>query len=544
MIRLEVSRAATVFSALLQGDPLLRVAGEELGVREWNEIHYDTPNLQLRRNRISLLIVRRDEQWIQRCCRQEEGSSDLQWVETVLTEAQLDIKPLRKLSLFPLLTVEDMRALEPVFTLHCRERSWRLSFPENEGFILAEERGYWKIGAERYPFHDLVMHTPTGALARWYQTALELAWSLFHVEQKEGEEQSPFERYGPTLLADRPALRAFGGMTGQLLLPVASAAAPLLFVPRLGINGSDQFYPLSGELSARQIFVQLAGKVLQAICEQHQAVLYGNRAAKLEGIAWLHLHVRRLHALLRFFDPLLPRSVSSEWENEFGWLLKELLLVQECQVLQQISVEPLLEQFVGHGGLEALLNKTRNGLLLAIKRLEKGLRSFRFTRLVLGMHNWLHGGLWDFLSDPLVRDELDLPLQRRAGEWLQESYQRVRRQGLQWSELTFAERSALVTELDQLGDAVVLFAELFANKRGRISGDGRLIFLEALQRMQEALHLLLHIESSQRFLLRGVGGEESALQAMQRWQAERLQKAMLEAGRCWDLFANKLSFWS
>jgi inorganic triphosphatase YgiF len=544
VIRLDASQLTTGVTGLLQAHPFVQVAGEAMGVREQNEIHYDTPNLQLHRHHISLLIHRRDEQWLQRCTRQESGDQALQTVETPLSEAQLDLKPLRKLSLFPLLNVEDIRALEPVFTLHCREQSWRLSFPDGQ-LVLTEERGYWKFGAERHPFHTVVLQWLSGALARWYQVGLDLAWSLYHGQQK-GEDGAvlPWERVGPALIGGNAATRAFASSDPQRLLPwPAGSEVPYCFVLRTGPSETDPFYPLSGEMSGRQVFREVAGRLLQAIAAGQYALLFGGKPDKLARIRLLHRDVERLQSLLRYYDPFLPRNVAAELENELGWLLKELLLVQECQVLQQVSLEPLLAQFAGHAGLDGLLNKTRNGLLLAIKRLEKSVSSFRFTRLLLGLHNWLQGELWDFLSDPLLREELETPIQRRAAEWLQESYQRVRRQGRQWQELSFADRSALVTELDQMGHAVMLFGELFAHKRSRPGGDGRLFYVEALQRMQEALHRLLHIESSQRFLLRGVAGEESALQAMQAWQAERLQRALLEAGRCWELFANKLSFW-
>ncbi|MBF0098910.1 MAG: CHAD domain-containing protein [Magnetococcales bacterium] len=544
VIRLDASQLTSGLTGLLQAHPFVQVVGEALGVREQNEIHYDTPNLQLHRHHVSLLIHRRDAQWIQRCTRQEEGAVELQWVETPLAEAQLDLKPLRKLSLFPLLNVDDLRALEVVFTLHCRAQSWRLSFPDGQ-ILLTEEQGYWKFGADRYPFHALLLQWQTGSLARWYQVGMDLAWLLYH-GQSRGEEGAlpPWERVGPALLGESPVGRAFAALAPQRVLPLpAGTEAPYFFVLRAESGGAAPFFPLSGEMSGQQVFREVAGRLLQALAVGQHAVLFAGKQDKLERIRLLHRDVERLQALLRYYDPFMPRGVAAELENELGWLLKELLLVHECQVLQQVSLEPLLEQFAGHAGLDGLLNKTRNGLLLAIKRLEKSVSSFRFTRLMLGLHNWLQGELWDFLSDPLLREALEAPLQRRAGEWLQESYQRVRRQGRQWQELSFADRSALVTELDQMGHAVMLFGELFANRRGR-SGDGRLFYAEALQRMQEALHRLLHIESSQRFLLRGVAGEEAALQAMQAWQAERLQRALQEAGRCWELFANKLSFWS
>ncbi len=549
LIRLDVSNlAAGVPAALLQEHPLVRVAGETVGVREYNEIHYDTPQLQLFRHGISLSIHRREEQWIQRCTRQQAEDGELQWLETPLPEAQLDLKPLRKMSLFPILTVADIRSMEAVFTLHCRESRWTLTIPDGVTLALIEERGYWKSGIERYPFHELLLQYQAGSMARWYQTAMEIAWSLFHREAQEmTDEASKWERCGPALLSSTPAQRAFAALQGSVLLVEAKPAAESVAVPDTNPGAeSDTFYPLAEGMTARQLFDHLAGGVLQAIEQYREAVLYGAKQDKLAQIVRLHRHVERLQTLFRLYDPLLPRTVAAEVENEIGWLTKELLLVQECRILQDVTLEPLLQQVVRHDGLAALLQKTRNGLQLAVKRLEKALSGFRCTRLLLGLHSWLQGGLWDFLSDPLVREELEAPLQRRAADWLQDGYQQVLKQGRLWQELPLGDRSALVRELDRLGHTVLLFGDLFANKRGRIGGDGRLLYIQALQRMQESLHRLLHIESSQRFLLRGVNNtaDETAVQAIQAWQAARMERALAEAARSWEMFVNKLSFWT
>ncbi|MEO5362405.1 MAG: CHAD domain-containing protein [Magnetococcus sp. DMHC-8] len=549
-IRLDLSTVSLPVGAgpLLQEHPIIRAAGDgTTTVREHNEIHYDTPDLQLYRHRLALTLNRRGEQWIQRFGVEEGSESDQKWVETPIPDQQLDLKTIRKTPLFPALNGQDARTLAPVFTLHCREQQWALHFPGGLSILLKEERGYLKFGATRQPFHELVLARQAGEEARWFQTALELAQALVPPDKGGGKMGSP-ERGGPGLIATTPVTRGFAWLEPTLLLPSfrekgASGAGGS--PGERGLDGAPA--ALQVEMTVRQAFVSLCAGLLQQMQVWQGAVLYGGKQAKLAGVQQLYQTTGRLYTLVFLYDTLLPRAVGTELDEELTWLLKELALVQECQALLTETLEPLTEQFATHPGLEELLLKTRNGLILAIKRLERSLVSFRYTRLLLGLENWLTGHLWDFLLDPAQRTELDLPVMRLVADWLQQCHTQVRKRGRKWSDLDLAGRIALRDDIDRMMHATLLFADLFARKKPETTGrlrppDALLSFQECLQRLQGTMHLLVNVQTSSRFLTRGGSGRDGA-QPVQEWQEARVQRRLADAGREWELFAGKLAFW-
>ncbi|MEO5340132.1 MAG: CHAD domain-containing protein [Magnetococcus sp. MYC-9] len=546
MIRLDLSAVPLPagVGALLNNHPLVRTAAGAVHLQERNEIHYDTPTLQLYRQEVALTLNRRGEQWVQRCGMAEGPGHEKKWVETPVPDQQLDMRTLRKLPTCPALNGADARTLAPVFTLHCREQQWVLSLPGGVSILLREERGYIKLGVSRQSFHELVFEHQAGHTGRWFQTALTVAYTLFLSDKGLQEKAGAAEKGGPGLLSLTPATRGFAWLDPALLMPVPSATSS----EGKGDGSAEEgvadlpLLKLNGEMTCQQAFVSLCAALLQRMQLHQSTVLYGGKQSKLEGVRLLYQMAGRLQILVELYRDLLPREIVAEQEQEIAWLLKELLLVQECQTLLRETLEPLIEQFATHSGLEELLLKGKNGLLLAIKRLEKSLASFRYTRLVLGMEQWITGNQWEFLSDPAQREGLDMPVAQLVTDCLQRYQAQLRKQGRQWPEMDLATRSALRDEIDRMSHATDLFTELFINKRLKQTG-ARSSFQESLGKVQAALHLLVHVQGCSRFLSRRVGKEDNAAPSIQEWQEGRIQRALTLATREWDLFSNKLSFW-
>ncbi|MEO5348571.1 MAG: CHAD domain-containing protein [Magnetococcus sp. YQC-3] len=540
VIRLDLSTLSlpTGAGVLLQSHPLLRAAGDGgTHVEEHNEIHYDTPSLQLYRHQIALSLLRRGEQWIQRCG--DVSGPETKWVEIPVTEQQLELKPLRKIFVLPVLSWEEIRSLAPAFTVHCREQRWTLNIPGDLSLLLREERGYLKLGVTRQTFHELVFEYQSGSLARWYQTVLLLACHLF--DQEKGGVP---EKGGPGLLAATPVMRGFAWLDPALLLPVLpppqEGAAASSGEEGTGEEGGSR---VSTDMTTRQLFGQLAAELLQRMQDNHALVLFGGKQAKLEGVRLFYQAVSRLQTLLLLHKTMFPKNIFAELERETAWLAKELHLVLECQTLLRETLEPLLEQFATHSGLEELLLKTKNGLVLAIKRLEKALTSFRYARLLLGMANWATSNQWEFLADPEQRDLLEVPAGQFATDCLQLYHAQLRKQGRNWSEMDLAARCAMHVDVDLLVNTVDLFADLFANKRMK-QATARNAFQEVLRRLQSRLQLLLHLHTGNRFLGRWVSTREGSGQPLiQEWQEARVRRQQLDATREWEQFSNKLSFW-
>lgn len=542
VIRLDLSALSlpTGAGALLQSHPLVRAAGGSAQIQEHNEIHYDTPTLQLYRHRVALSLNRRGEQWIQRCGVDGGAEQERKWVEIPVAEQQLELKPLRKLVVLPILSGDEIRSLAPVFTVHCREQSWTLTFPGDLSLVLREERGYLKLGITRQTFHELVFEYRSGRLARWYQTVLALACHLSYQEKAAMPEKS-----GPGLIAATPVMRGFAWLDPAILLP----AVPVLQEgatdggAETGNEDAGRLPRITADLSTRQVFVQGVSALLQQMQEEQSMVLFGGKQAKLEGVRLFYQSASRLHTLIQLYQTLIPKEILAELERESSWLLKELFLVQECQTLLRETLEPLVEQFATHSGLEELLLKTKNSLILAIKRMEKSLSSFRYARFILGMESWITSNQWDLQADPEQRDGLEVPALRQAGEWLQQQHSQLRRLGRNWSDMDLAARCALHSDLDLLVNAVDLLGELFAHKRMK-QADVRQAFQESVHQVHSRMHTLLQLQTSGRFLTRWVNTREGGGHPpIQGWQEARIRKHQLDAAREWEQFSNKLPFW-
>ena len=123
-IRLDLSALSLPSSAQLQNHPLIRAVAGNVSIQERNEIHYDTPDLALRRDNVALTLNRQGEQWIQRCSSKDDHEHCLKWVETPLATNQLDFAVLKtNKKIFPshalaLLQRDSEEVLAPVFTLH------------------------------------------------------------------------------------------------------------------------------------------------------------------------------------------------------------------------------------------------------------------------------------------------------------------------------------------------------------------------------------------------------------------------------------------
>ncbi|MBF0162677.1 MAG: CHAD domain-containing protein, partial [Magnetococcales bacterium] len=534
MIRLDLSSVPLPAGAgpLLLAHPIVRAVGGAVQLQERNEIHYDTPTLQLYRHHVLLTLNRRGEQWVQRCGMEDGPEQDKKWVESPVPDQQLDLKMIRKIPNCPVLNGNDTKNLAPVFTFHCREQKWSLSFPGGGTIHLREERGYIKLGATRQPFHELVFEHQAGSMARWFQTVLAFAYTFFLNEKTGHGRNGSFEKSGPGLLSTNPVTRGFAWLDPTLLMPTVAAVAA---EGKEGTSGEgavgDAVFPkLQGEMTAHRAFEPLCGGLLQRMQAHQSTVLYGGKQAKLEGVRLLQQKAGRLHTLILLYQPLLPKEIYGDLEQESAWLLKELGLVQECQTLLVATLEPLLEQFAGHPGLEELLLKTKNGLLLAVKRLEKCLTSFRYARLILGLEQWIFSGQWEFLADPLQQEGLEMPIARLVTDGLQQDHGQLRKRGRLWSEMDWAARSGMRADVDRMVHSTELFVDLFVNNKRLKQAGGRAAFQDNLLKLQSALHNLVHLQGSSRLLARGVSNKESGgVHPILEWQETRIHRYLLEA---------------
>lgn len=532
-IRLDLSALSLPADVQLQNHPIIRAVGGTVRTQERNEIHYDTPDLALRRDNLALVLNRQGEQWIQRCSSRDDHEHCLKWVETPIPASQLDLTALKtNRKSFPANALAQFQrnipeTLAPVFTLHCHEKQWSLDFPDNVHIILREEHGYLKLGATRQPFHELVLEHQSGNLGRWFQTALELA-NYFALREK--------TELG--FVCTPPVARGFAWLDPSLILPIVpSDDQPETNVPVVAKPFTPLLFKLHANMTIRQAFAHICTQLLQQIQACRSIILYGSKQAKLDGVQWLYQAVTQLHTLLLLCHALLPEEVRDEMDKEIRWLLKELDGVREWQVFLKETLEPLIEQFRAYPGLEVLRYKAKDGQQIAIKRLGKVLASFRYTRLILGLANWIEGRGWEFLSDPAQKEGMDAPVTHFAVEMLQRYHNQLRKRGRRFFNMDLSARCGLRHNVDFMVHTTHLFAELFTNKRTPL-------FYACLARLQNNIHRLVDLHTSDRFFARLVDKrQETVGHLIHGWQGARTNRRLFDASKEWESFSNESTFW-
>ena len=532
-IRLDLSALSLPSSAQLQNHPLIRAVAGNVSIQERNEIHYDTPDLALRRDNVALTLNRQGEQWIQRCSSKDDHEHCLKWIETPLATNQLDFAVLKtNKKIFPshalaLLQRDSEEVLAPVFTLHCREEQRSLDFPDDVHIVLREERGYLKFGASRQQFHELVLEHQSGNLARWYQTALELAYYF-----------APHEKIELGLVCTPPIARGFAWLDHSLIMPTTSSGEHYgTREPKGEASPFPLMFELHVNMTIRQAFGHICTRLLQRMQVCRGIILYGGKQAKLNGVLWLYQAVSQLHTLILLCHALIPGEIRGEMDKEIRWLLKELDLAREWQVFLQGTLKPLMEQFNSYSGLETPLSKARDGQQLAVNRLGKALLSFRYTRLILGLAKWVEGRSWEFWSDPAQREGMAMPVTNFATEMLQRYHSQLRKRGQKFSSMDLSSRCGLLNNVEFMTHTTHLFAELFKNKRMPC-------FQTCLAELRHTMHGLVDLHTSNRFFARLIDKrQETVGHIIKGWQGARTDRRLADSTKEWQQFSNESTFW-
>jgi triphosphatase len=262
----------------LSASPLLRASGGGKTVL-LAATYYDTPDLQLSRNRIALRVRREGRRWIQAV---KGGGSVASGVhtrlelETVLRDAKPDLGDLPESPLTAILHSRQIAAaLRPVFMTHIR-RSVRLLTPAPGVLIeVAIDRGEIRSGKRREAVCELELELKHGPVTALFDLALRLA------------EEQPLE-----LEHHSKAARGYALFNPQLAVPLKAAAVQLN-------NTMD------------------TGDAFRAIAASALAQVHGNARGVLDSADPEYLHqmrvgLRRLRSALNLFRHQLGDSVATQ----------------------------------------------------------------------------------------------------------------------------------------------------------------------------------------------------------------------------------------
>ncbi len=503
VIRLAVAARESDLS--LATHPIVRAAGDEGLLRERNIIHFDTLNLKLRRNEVLLTLNRQGTDWTQSIVRGATDTEALPWRTVSVKNGRLNIKKLKKQDDGQLLTGINIDKLKPLLVLHSRERCWRLTFPEKVELLLREERGHLRMGGVETPFHEVAVESPGGRNARLIETALSLA---YHLEPA-------------SLLCAGPVERGFSRLNATLPPQPPSQVADL-----------------KPDMSLQRALVTLGEALLRLLQESRLIANHAGEEARWTGFRQLLWASDRLCTLIELHHADLPTEIRDEMVGEIRWLQQGLTRVRDWHHFFRDTLEPLVGQFPFQDGLDTLHERGEKRREAVFKEAAELLNGPRFTRLFLGLSQWLSAGDPSLLLDQPQRRRLSAAVIDKAREVLKQQVHSLGRRERDPVLLDADARGALRDEVDRLNHMVDLFIGLFPKKK-------LTPFREALTPLVENLDRLDESTIGRELFLQLLEPREEALgHLLQGWLGARNDRHMQDSEKAWRAFDACPPFWN
>jgi len=294
---------------------------------------------------------------------------------------------------------------------------------------------------------------------------------------------------------------------------------------------------VGGGASGEKGFVTIMEQLLERMHKGHCAVLQGSGSVRTQGIFTLHRAASELRALVALYDIVLPSEIRIELDGEFQWLLGELQASVQWEAFLGDTLEPFMAHFAGQPGMDALRRSAAEHRRAARDAMAPRIDDFRFTRLHLGLTNWLAAKAWN--------DLMDLPQQRQmrqqATSLAKVSLARYHRQVTKLGgRLPDPEREPLeqiLTEGTMLLEGGRFFAALFGGKGARdFQGD--------LETLHGLLTALLDVElGRERFAEISPGQQDPIGYLFQGWVGARKEGLVEEVAATWESFSHRTPYW-
>lgn len=452
-----VSREA---AAAVWSHPALRAPKQ---TRKLRSVYYDTPQWELRRQRMALRLRDTGEGVVQTLKQQGgEGAFDRgEWERKVEGDA-IDFAALAETPAAKALDGEC--ALEPVFVTQV-ERSLLSCAKDGALIEIGYDVGEFEAGDRRAPIRELELELKQGDVGVLFDLARNLSADIDIRLSFESKSERGYR------LADDAELSAHTSET----IPLDPATPAGLAFKALAISCLGQ------AASNAEILAEVA---------------------RPEAVHQMRIGIRRLRAVMKAFEPILPGEDAKAVEEELKWLAGELDPARDLDVLISSSyiraVHSLNDQ-----GFAGLGQRLLDAQTKAYRTASAAARSRRCAELWLEAAAWIEAGGWTRSDDPIAVHPRDLPINRFAAEALGHLRKVVLKRARRWAQLDERGRHKLRIRAKRLRYCAELFQGLFPNHPRR-----RKSFLGSLKAMQGCLGDLNDIASARQRALDHSGLKE------------------------------------
>ena len=264
--------------------------------------------------------------------------------------------------------------------------------------------------------------------------------------------------------------------------------------------------------------------------------------ARPEAVHQMRIGLRRLRAVMKAFEPMLPGEDTKLVEAELRWLARELDPARDLDVLISGGYGPALEA-LDDRGFAPLGRQLLAGQSKAYRKAQAAARSRRCAQLWLEAAAWIEVGGWTRAEDAEVVRARELPIRRFAAEALDHLLKLVRKRGRRWRKLDARGRHKLRIRGKRLRYTAELFLPLFPGLTSR-----RKAFMKSLKALQGLLGDLNDIHVARESALGNSGADDPgvafALGRIVGWREFDETALKQAAGRHVKAFDRAKPFWS
>ncbi|HEX8405262.1 MAG TPA: CHAD domain-containing protein [Duganella sp.] len=355
---------------LLTGSPESAPVEHEL-----HDVYYDTPQLDLWQNGLTLRVRAEAGGWTQTVKTAAQSSTGLhqrgEWeclLDGPTPDPALLAKQIKQTRIAELLRSPEIgEHLEPVFNNRTRRTSWRIVLPDGRKVECALDAGDLHVGSRNAAIGELEFELKRGNPASLFELALALHADI------------PFE-----IANDSKAARGYALLHSEPIEPVKATAVKL--TKKMSLEDALQCMGLN---CLAQMEANVPGVLKKSVESLHQ----------------MRVGLRRLRALLDMFEEMAP--LPTQTRDSLDWLAGELGATRDWDVLAGSTLADI------HGkDLSGLLSIAKQRSQELHSQMLEKLHEPRYTELILQLNGWFHARQWR-TEGKLAKDS---PLARPAHE--------------------------------------------------------------------------------------------------------------------------------
>jgi inorganic triphosphatase YgiF len=482
--------------------------------KDLHSIYFDTDDLQLRDNNISLR-TRSDGHAIVQTLKVTKRPSDTvarsEW-ETLVPDPIPDPSLVIDPSLPPSFRKLTSADLQPVFDVDVKRETRRLT-SERAKIDVSIDHGAVVAGRERQALNEVELELVDGELDALFAEAQRISDEIdgrLHARTK-ADVGYDLGRSDRKHWSRAPKLRLAGDMT-------------------------------AGESFRLIVLNSLAHLTANDDCARLNL--------HVEGVHQCRIALRRLRSAMKIYRPLLRRKRIERAGEAVGWLGKVLGTARDLDVLQTELLQPAVDALGEAEQLAPLMARVEARRAEAYVAVNEALSSSRYRHLLIDLCALGHA------RDIGKRGEgtpgLEQPLADVASAALSRAHQKLLEQGENFAQLSKNERHDLRIALKRLRYALDFFERVFKS-------DARKEFIKRLRRLQDDLGGMNDVAVAETMLARfagvGVAETDAAARVAQQgqlafsaggilgWHRRRAAETEVHLQKDWDAFVRAKPFW-